>query len=172
MFKNYVGWSLNKIAEESTIVKRIRIMRLCFTLTLISVLLSVQSNAQESAAIPPVDTVVSPDTLFQEIRSELQKAVKEGELPSVAIGVIHKDNVLWQEALGWADKENKVPATTATSYGLASVGKSVTATGVTVLVDQGKVVLDSPVGPYIAPTKLSVGTLKAATSEAFRVSHF
>ena len=61
---------------------------------------------------------------------------------AAAHGVIRGDTVLWAEAFGWADREARVPATLDTAYGLASVGKSVTATAIMTLVEQGKVRLD------------------------------
>lgn len=114
---------------------RLQILRVYSVLMLISIVLVVQSAAQESTVIPPIHKVVSPDPLFNEIRSELLGTVEHRELPSLAVGVIYEGRILCEEAFGWADKENNVPATTSTPYGLASVGKSITATGVMTLVE-------------------------------------
>ena len=53
--------------------------------------------------------------------------------------------ILWRGSLGWADKENGLAPTPGTPYGIASLGKSITATPVVVLVEQGKAALDDPV---------------------------
>jgi CubicO group peptidase (beta-lactamase class C family) len=134
---------------------RLQITRFGAAISFICILLAFHSNAREADVTPPVHTVVAPDTLFKEIRSELMQMVGNGELPSAAVGVINQENILWVEVIGWADKENNIPATATTHYGLASVGKSITATGVMVLVEQGKIDLNHSVESYIAPATLT-----------------
>lgn len=80
-------------------IKHSQIMRISFVLTLVNVL-AFQANAQESIVIPPVHAVVVADTLFNELRTELLGKVENGDLPSLAVGVIYEDKILWEEALG------------------------------------------------------------------------
>ena len=55
----------------------------------------------------------------------------------------------WRESIGMADVEKNRPATPNTPYGLASLGKSITATAVMVLVDRMEVNLNAPISAYI-----------------------
>ncbi len=103
---------------------------------------------------PPADTRVAPIEALGPLRAELAQRVAAGELPSVAIGVLEDGRALWQEALGWADREGRRPATLETPYGLASLGKSLTATAVMVLVERGALELDKPVNAFLGPEGL------------------
>ncbi|MEZ5333413.1 MAG: serine hydrolase domain-containing protein [Thermoanaerobaculia bacterium] len=91
------------------------------------------------------------------IRSDLQERVETGELPSVAVGVLRDGRIVWREGFGWADREAGTEATPETVYGLASLGKSITASAVLALVDRGELSLEAPIGPLLAPAHLRRG---------------
>src|SRR5882724_3845872 len=84
----------------------------------------------------PVTTCKAADSRFETIRAELMKAVRQKEIPSAAVAVIAGDTTVWEESIGWADREKNVPASAETAYLLASMGKSITATGVMKLVER------------------------------------
>ncbi|PKV42948.1 CubicO group peptidase (beta-lactamase class C family) [Janthinobacterium sp. 61] len=69
-------------------------------------------------------------------------------LPGVTVGFSQGD-VEWVKGYGYADLENRVPATARSSYRLASVTKPMTAVAILQLVEQGKVDLDAPVQTYV-----------------------
>ena len=62
--------------------------------------------------------------------SNVQKSIQQrvARYPSISVEVARKGEVLWEEGFGWADRENRVPATEHTMYYTASVTKSFTAT--------------------------------------------
>ncbi len=91
-----------------------------------------------------------------EVRSRIVTLVEEGECPSMAVAVVQDGEVIWKEAFGWADKDDKLKASPNTVYPIASLSKSLTATGIMTLVEQRKVDLDGSVEEYIAPSKLAV----------------
>jgi CubicO group peptidase (beta-lactamase class C family) len=104
----------------------------------------------------PSKVVVEAPAQFVAIRDEIRARVAKGEFPSFAIGVIQNNAVIWAETFGWAEREARVPATPQTAYGLASMGKSVTATAMMTLVEQGKVDLDATVAKIIQPDRLTI----------------
>ncbi|MGK5038017.1 serine hydrolase [Janthinobacterium sp. LB3P118] len=69
-------------------------------------------------------------------------------IPGVTVGFSQGD-VEWVKGYGYADLENRVPATARSSYRLASVTKPMTAVAVLQLVEQGKIDLDAPVQTYV-----------------------
>ncbi|UQV44930.1 serine hydrolase [Janthinobacterium lividum] len=69
-------------------------------------------------------------------------------IPGVTVGFSQGD-VEWVKGYGYADLENRVPATARSSYRLASVTKPMTAVAILQLVEQGKVDLDAPVQTYV-----------------------
>jgi CubicO group peptidase (beta-lactamase class C family) len=91
-----------------------------------------------------------------------------GEIPSMAVGVARNGKVIWEEAFGWADRENNVAAAAHTIYDLGSLSKSVMATGMMTLIEQGRVKLDDPVNALIAPASLTAYEGSAAD---VRVGH-
>ena len=104
---------------------------------------------------PPAVAVVPAEARFAEIRRGLVEKVRAGRIPSVSIAVAERGTIVWEEAVGWSDRERSTPATPATSYALGSLSKSLAATGILTLVDRGVVGLDAPIDPWVrlpAPT--------------------
>ena len=65
----------------------------------------------------------------------IKQALLDTHTPSLAVAVAVDGKVIWEEAFGWADRENQVPATIHTMYSLASISKPITATGLMTLVE-------------------------------------
>ena len=72
----------------------------------------------------------------------------KARIPGVTVGFSQGD-VEWVKGYGYADLENRVPATARSSYRLASVTKPMTAVAILQLVEQGKIDLDAPVQTYV-----------------------
>src|SRR5690242_16197171 len=85
---------------------------------------------------------------FDEIRAFIRQRLTETSTPSIAVAVARDGRIIWEEGFGWADRENLTPATENTMYSLASISKPMTATGLMILVQNGKVALDKPVNDY------------------------
>jgi len=75
--------------------------------------------------------------------------MEERRLPSVSVAVSRGGEILWEESFGWADVEGRKPATPHTPYSLASISKPMTATGVLLLREEGRVDLDAPLDAYM-----------------------
>lgn len=88
------------------------------------------------------------------LRDTIQDWIDRGLIPSMAVGVIHRGEVLWLQAYGKADIEAARSATPQTIYALGSLSKSISSTGVMTLVEQGKISLDDTVNPLIRPARL------------------
>lgn len=68
--------------------------------------------------------------------------------PSLQIAVGYKSELLFEGAYGWADLENRVPATVHTRYRTASVSKWFTATAAFALAAEDRLDLDAPIQQY------------------------
>jgi CubicO group peptidase (beta-lactamase class C family) len=99
-------------------------------------------------AVSAADSSVIPDGRFAKIRSLIEARVAD-DIPSFGISVVHKGEVIWEEAFGWADIENQVAATPATMYSIASISKSITSTGVMLLAERGDLNLDDSIDEYL-----------------------
>ena len=70
------------------------------------------------------------------------------KIPGMSAVIIKDQKVLWAKGFGFADLENRVPATPDTLFHLASVTKTFAATLIMQLVEQGKLNLDEPMSHY------------------------
>jgi CubicO group peptidase (beta-lactamase class C family) len=69
--------------------------------------------------------------------------------PSIATCIIYQDDIIWSNAYGYYDIENKKEATTQTLYLQASVSKTVTATALMQLYEKGLFDLNDDVNKYL-----------------------
>ena len=107
-------------------------------------------HASAQAPAVPTTAVHAPPDELHEVRGQLLERVGRGEWPSFAIGLVRGADVEWSEAIGWADREAKTPATPDTRYAVASVSKSLTATGAMALVGRGRLRLDTSADAVLA----------------------
>ena len=108
---------------------------------------------------------------FDGIAESIQSRLIEWGIPSLAIAVAQHGKIVWEEAFGWADRENRVPATEHTMYSLASISKPITATGVMVLVERGLLDLDRPINDYLSEAKLKAWVGSAADATVRRIAN-
>lgn len=87
------------------------------------------------------------------IAAALQPFVDDHVLAGAVTLVASKDKVLSLEAVGYADIAKKTPMRTDNLFWIASMTKSMTATAMMMLVDEGKVNMDDPVEKYLPEFK-------------------
>src|SRR5262249_44514223 len=70
--------------------------------------------------------------------------------------------ILWSQGFGYADLATKTPATPVTRFRVGSISKSLTAAGLALLVERGRINMDAPVQDYIPdfPQKGAILTLR------------
>jgi CubicO group peptidase (beta-lactamase class C family) len=78
-----------------------------------------------------------------------QRYLKRSNVPGISLAVLKEGKVIKAKGYGLANLELNVPATAETVYQLASVTKQFTATGVMLLVEEGKVRLSDPISKHI-----------------------
>jgi CubicO group peptidase (beta-lactamase class C family) len=108
------------------------------------------TNTSAQGPDDPTTAVRAAPAELQEVRGRLVERVRRGESPSFAIGLVRGAEVEWAEAIGWANREAKAAATPDTRYAVASVSKSLTATGAMALVGRGRLRLDTSADPVLA----------------------
>jgi len=87
------------------------------------------------------------------IPATLQPFVENHSLAGAVTLVANKDKVLALDAVGFADVSAKKPLRTDSVFWIASMSKPITAAGLMILVDEGKVKLDDPVEKYLPEFK-------------------
>jgi len=71
-------------------------------------------------------------------------------VPGLSAAIGHDGKIIWSEGFGLADLDAKRPVTTQTLFRIGSVSKPMTAAGLMLLVEKGKVDLDADIHRYVA----------------------
>ncbi|MCP2521041.1 serine hydrolase, partial [SCandidatus Aminicenantes bacterium Aminicenantia_JdfR_composite] len=110
---------------------------------------------------------------IKSIEDFVKKQMKVDRIPGLSIGFI-KDNFMWAKGFGYADLENRVPATEKTAYRLASNTKSMTAVAILQLAEKGKIDLDAEVQTYVPyfPWKRWPITIRQLLGHLGGISHY
>jgi CubicO group peptidase (beta-lactamase class C family) len=87
---------------------------------------------------------------FEKQMNDLRALLK---IPGLSAVILKDQKVLWAKGFGFADFENRVPATPDTVYHVASLTKLFAATLIMQMVEQGKLDLDEPASRYSSDFK-------------------
>ncbi|MDO8542151.1 MAG: serine hydrolase domain-containing protein [Opitutaceae bacterium] len=79
----------------------------------------------------------------------VEQAVADGDVPGAVALVAHHGKVLREAAYGQHDLERNLPFQTDTICWIASMTKAITATATMLLIQDGKLGMDDPVGKYL-----------------------
>lgn len=86
---------------------------------------------------------------FTAVEQYVHQQMLDRNIPSFVAMVWQSGQLVWTCATGWADRGKRMPADIHTPYLMASVTKPMTATGIMVLAQQGKIDLDAPINEYL-----------------------
>jgi CubicO group peptidase (beta-lactamase class C family) len=110
---------------------------------------------------------------IRELEALVERTMVEQQITGMSIAIVHGD-FRWSRGFGYADLENRVPATAQSSYRMASVSKPMTAAAILKLVDEGKIELDAEVQTYVPyfPRKAHPVTIRQLLSHQGGISHY
>lgn len=74
---------------------------------------------------------------------------KNNNVVGMSLAVFKQGRIIYTQSYGYADRENRIPATSKTKYRSASISKPVTAIGAMILAEQGMLDLDAPISEII-----------------------
>ncbi len=97
------------------------------------------------AASAPVDYGRLREAVSELIRTEMKK----NDVVGLSIALVDDQRLVWAQGFGYADEENKVPATPETVYRAGTLTKLFTATAVMQLAEQGMLDVDRPLTDYL-----------------------
>ncbi len=79
----------------------------------------------------------------------INEQLRQRHIPGLSLAVVKNGKVVNAKGYGLANLEHRVPATADTVYYLGSIAKQLTATGIMMLVQRGKVSLDERISRYL-----------------------
>jgi len=108
-------------------------------------LLNILLTPARAQVVQPADKYAAKLRSFEEF---VRQQIEKNKTPGMTIGFV-KDDYVWVKGFGYADLENKTPATADSAYRLASVQKSMTAAAILLLAEQGRINLDAEIQTYV-----------------------
>ena len=85
---------------------------------------------------------------------EIERSLKVGRIPSMAVVCVSGDRIVWTRSAGLSNVRVKTPAAVDTVYLIASTFKTMSATALLQLMEQGKFKLDDRVNDYLGDLQI------------------
>ena len=133
---------------------------------LLAVLIVKNTAMAQSPSDPTADDEImelTSENLENFLDEFVPAEMEEAHVPGLVITVVSGDEVLLSKGYGYANIQHKIPMTPYANVRAGSVSKSVLATGVIKLVEQGVLDLNAPVSDYITDLELADEFGPAAT---------
>lgn len=96
------------------------------------------------------------------LRTHLQRYVDEGRLAGAVVMIQQDGKLIFSEAVGWRDKEARDPMREDSIFRIASQTKALTSVAVMMLMEEGKLLLDDPVGKHLPEWKKTTVAVAAS----------
>ncbi|MEO6222970.1 MAG: serine hydrolase domain-containing protein [Vicinamibacterales bacterium] len=101
----------------------------------------------------PAETKLAPSPLWsvavEHARQTVRAGISEQNLPALSVAVGVGGEVVWAEAFGWADLENKVAASPDTRFRIGTASMVLTSAGVGLLLERELLNLDEKIQTYV-----------------------
>jgi CubicO group peptidase (beta-lactamase class C family) len=126
------------------------------------------ASSQQVASESHSESIEAARTYAEELRAS------KG-YPGLSAAVAIDGDIVWAEGFGHSDVESGTPATSLTQYRVGSVSKMLTMGAVALLMEQGKLDMDSDVRNYVPEfpeKKKGVVTTRLLTAHMGGVSHY
>lgn len=119
-----------------------------FNVLLLSVFCSVAALAQELSLDLPENNGMSSDRLSN-INTVFSDYVAKGKLPGVVVLAARNGKIVYHQAIGMNDMEQKIPMQTTNIFRIASQTKAIVSVGIMMLQEEGKILLSDNLSKYI-----------------------
>lgn len=127
------------------------------------------------AALIGWTNIVAQDDSYQNklngVEQYLDTLIKEWNIPGIAIGIVHKDTLLFARGFGYRDLDKKLPVNSKTIFPIASNTKLFTSIAAGMLQESGKLKLDDPVRNYLPELVFSNDELNGKATLRDMLSH-
>jgi serine beta-lactamase-like protein LACTB, mitochondrial len=125
--------------------------------------------------ITVVWTTVQAQTIELQADQKLSEFLTATEIPGLSISISQKGELIYSKGFGFSDLENQTPVDPSkTKFRFGSVSKTLTAAGLALLYQEGKVDLDVPIEKYVPvwPKKEDDITLRQLGGHLAGIRHY
>lgn len=121
-----------------------------------------------------VPSLLSQPSPISHARQFIADSMAARQIPGVSITVMRDGKIVWSEGFGFADLEQRVPVTNRTKFRVGSVSKSLTATALGMLWEEGRMHFDSTVQTYVPsfPRKRWPITVRQVAGHLAGIRHY
>ena len=102
-----------------------------------------ESPSMSSEPVTNTDAVPEIGSIDPDVEAQIRHAVEESHMPSLSVGVIVGDELVWAKSYG------RTPAGVHTAYNTGSVSKTFTAVAILQLYERGLLELDADINDYL-----------------------
>ena len=99
--------------------------------------------------IPEINKNYTDNRNEQELVNLIESIINSNNVPGVSVAVLKSDQIVWSKSFGMANIEQNIPVSDSTMFMLASVSKTVTATALMQLWEDGMIDLDIDINNYL-----------------------
>lgn len=124
------------------------------------------SQAQQLEKTNP-EAVGMSSRRLQRLNTVLENYVENKQLPGVVVMISRRGKIVHTAAVGYRDYETKEPIGESTIFRIASQTKAIVSVGIMSLLEQGKLLLDDPVGNYIP--EFNATTVAVKDGDSYKV---
>lgn len=100
-------------------------------------------------ALPAIGKMGGRNKPGTEVDAYIADEMRKANIPGLAVGLALEGSVRFVQAYGHADIQRQRPVTSDSMFHIASITKTVTATAIMQLADEGRLKLDEPVAGYL-----------------------
>jgi CubicO group peptidase (beta-lactamase class C family) len=146
-------------------------------LGLVAVVVATSSGPKAAVDLPmaePESVGMSSERL-QRVDKYFQRFIDDNQIVGAVTLIARKGQVVHHSALGWKYKEQNIPMSTDTIFGLASMTKPIVSAALMMLFEEGRFRLDDPISDWIPEyedhmVRVTVGPRQRQVKEARPVS--
>ena len=109
----------------------------------------------------PEDNGMSSERLSN-INAVFSDYVTDGKLPGAVVLVARNGKIVYHQAIGMSDMEQKTPMQTDNIFRIASQTKAIVSVGIMMLQEEGKLLISDPLSNYVPEFKESTVAVKSA----------
>ena len=106
--------------------------------------------ASQTSTTPTRASVQDP---IQAFKQEIERLQKKYNIPGMSVAILQNQQTIFADGFGYADIENKIPATADTPYNIASLTKPFAAAILMKLVEEGKLNLQDEMAVLLKDTQ-------------------
>ncbi len=136
-------------------------------LVLLSVVAAVSAIRADSLPTGRPESVGLSTTRLDRLAQVIRQDVAAGRMPGAVVAITRKGTLVYHEAFGYIDPAAKRPMPKDAIFALASMTKPMAAVATLMLVEEGRLLLNDPVGNYLP----SLQDMKVAGLKGLEAAH-